>query len=96
MLSRRVFLQAAASAPLIAGASSRAASAAELKSLTADAKPISADERRARIAKVQVLMGERKLAALLIEPGATLEYFTGIRWWRSERITLDIHRTAGW
>ena len=97
MLSRRVFLQAAAGAPLIAGAGNwpPAASAAELKSLTADAKPISADERRARIAKVQVLMGERKLAALLVEPGATLEYFTGIRWWRSERITLAIIPARG-
>jgi Xaa-Pro dipeptidase len=92
VLSRRVFLRAAAGAPLIAGAANwpSAASAAELKSMTADMKPISVDERRARIAKVQILMGQRHVAALLIEPGSTLEYFTGIRWRRSERITLAI------
>jgi Xaa-Pro dipeptidase len=93
MLSRRVFLRGAAAAPLLGLAARNAlptASAAELKSMTTDAKPISADERRARIAKVQSLMGERKIAALLVEPGSSLDYFTGIRWRRSERITLAI------
>jgi Xaa-Pro dipeptidase len=97
-LSRRVFLGAAAGAPLIAmGAGNKPpmASAAELKSVTADATPISADERRARIAKVQMLMSEQKVAALLVEPGSTLDYFTGIRWRRSERITLAIIPARG-
>jgi len=43
--------------------------AGELKSVTADAKPISGGERLARIAKGSMLMSERKVAALLIEPG---------------------------
>jgi Xaa-Pro dipeptidase len=68
----------------------RAASAAEPKSVTAGAQPISPDERRARIAKVQMLMSRRKVAALLVEPGSTLEYFTGIKWHRSERTTLAV------
>jgi Xaa-Pro dipeptidase len=97
MLSRRVFLSAAAGAPLIAMGAGNSApmGAADLKSMTADAKPISGDERRARIAKVQMLMSERKVAALLIEPGSTLDYFTGIRWRRSERITLAIIPARG-
>ena len=98
MLSRRVFVRAAAGAPLIALGGRTglpAASAAELKSMTADAKPISVDERRTRIAKVQMLMSERKIAALLVEPGSTLDYFTGIRWRRSERITLAIIPARG-
>ena len=98
MLSRRVFLRGAAAAPLIAiAAHSRlaTAAAAELKSITADAKPISADERRARIAKVQMLMEQRKVAALLVEPGSSLDYFTGVRWRRSERITLAIIPARG-
>jgi Xaa-Pro dipeptidase len=98
MLSRRVLLRAAAGAPLIAAGARNGLtmpSAARLKSLTADAKPISADERRARIAKVQTLMNERKVAALLIEPGSTLDYFTGIRWRRSERITLAVIPARG-
>jgi Xaa-Pro dipeptidase len=93
MISRRVFLQAAAAVPLALGAApewSRAAFAAEPKSLTAGAKPISPEERRARVAKVQMLMGERKVGALLVEPGSTLDYFTGIRWHRSERTTLAV------
>jgi Xaa-Pro dipeptidase len=98
MLSRRNFLRSAAGAPLMAmAAGSRlpTASAAELKSMTADAKPISMDERRTRIAKVQELMGQRKVAALLVEPGSTLDYFTGIRWRLSERITLAIIPARG-
>jgi len=63
--------------------------------MTADAKPISVEERRARIAKVQTLMGQRKVSALLVEPGSTLEYFTGIAWRRSERITLAIIPARG-
>jgi len=93
MTSRRTFLRAAAGAPLLALGAPRFASPAAQshpRSLTGDAKPISADERRARMAKVQLLMEQRKTAALLVEPGATLEYFTGIRWRRSERITLAI------
>jgi len=103
MLSRRVFLGAAAGAPLItmtAGRRSMASaaispSAAGPRSLTAAAKPISADERHARIAKVQTLMQQSKVSALLIEPGSTLDYFTGIRWRRSERITLAIIPARG-
>src|ERR1700685_3380707 len=100
MLWSRVLLRGPAAAPLVAIAARNglpaafaapartapASAAAELKSMTAGAKPISADERRARIAKVQSLMGERKIAALLVEPGSSLDYFTGIMWRRSERI----------
>ena len=98
LLSRRGFLSAAAGVPLIAMAAENRppiSPAAELKSVTADVKPISGEERRARIAKVQMLMSERKVAALLIEPGSTLDYFTGIRWRRSERITLAIIPVRG-
>src|SRR5258707_14209863 len=93
MLSGRVLLRAAAGDPLIAagaGSGLTTPSTAGLKSLTAEANPISAHERSARIAKVQTLMRERKVAALLIEPASTLHYFTGIRWRRSEGITLAV------
>jgi len=93
LVSRRGFLTAAAGVPLIAMAAENRPpipAVAELKSVTAGAKPISGEERRARIAKVQMLMSERKVAALLIEPGSTLDYFTGIQWRRSERITLAV------
>jgi Xaa-Pro dipeptidase len=59
------------------------------------AKPISAEEFQARLAKVQDLMGSRSIRALLIEPGSSLEYFTGIRWRRSERTTLAVIPAKG-
>jgi Xaa-Pro dipeptidase len=97
MLSRRSFLQGAATAPLLAAGSafSRDSLAPTLKSLTGDAKPISAEERHMRIGKAQSLMAQRKVAALLVESGSSLEYFTGIRWRRSERTTLAIIPASG-
>jgi Xaa-Pro dipeptidase len=35
-------------------------------------------------------MAEQGIGALLIEPGASLAYFTGVRWWRSERLTAAV------
>jgi Xaa-Pro dipeptidase len=57
--------------------------------------PISAEEHRARLGKVQGLMQQRKIAALLVEAGTALEYFTGIRWWRSERTTAAVIPAEG-
>jgi Xaa-Pro dipeptidase len=92
MLTRRLFLQGTAATPLIAGAavSALGAPAPLLKSLTTEAKPISLQERRSRIEKAQALMAQSKVAALLVESGSSLEYFTGIRWRRSERTTLAV------
>jgi Xaa-Pro dipeptidase len=97
MLSRRLFLQSAAVAPVLAAGSALggAGTAPKLKSIVGAAKPISADERRARVAKVQALMAQAKVTALLIEPGSSLEYFTGIRWHRSERTTVAIIPASG-
>jgi Xaa-Pro dipeptidase len=97
MLSRRVFLQGAAASPLLAAgvAFARDTAAPTHKSLTGDAKPISVEERHARIAKAQSLMAQRKVAALLVESGTSLEYFTGIRWHRSERTTLAVIPASG-
>src|SRR6202035_3518684 len=85
MLSRRAFLQSAAAASLAASTTYAGSSPQHpLKSMTAGPKPISVEERRERIARVQTLMAQRKIAALLVEPGSSLDYFTGIRWHRSE------------
>ncbi|HYL68794.1 MAG TPA: Xaa-Pro peptidase family protein [Candidatus Limnocylindria bacterium] len=50
-------------------------------------KPIRAEEFQARVARAQQLMSEAKprFDALYVTPGTSLEYFTGIRWWPSER-----------
>lgn len=58
-----------------------------LPNLAANAKPIAAAEHQARIEKAQSLMQEQGIGALVIESGSALTYFTGIRWWRSERFT---------
>jgi Xaa-Pro dipeptidase len=91
-----VFLQSAAAVPVLAGAGvARAAAPQGPKALTSDAKPISVQERRSRIEKAQGLMTQRKVGALLIESGSSLEYFTGVRWRRSERTTLAIIPAVG-
>jgi Xaa-Pro dipeptidase len=94
---RRFFGMTAAGAALAAGA--RAATAgpqtAGLQPLIANAQPITAGERAARIAKVQGLMQQQKVAALLVEAGSSLDYFTGITWWRSERTTAALIPAQG-
>jgi Xaa-Pro dipeptidase len=57
-----------------------------LPRMTKDVVPISDDERRARIAKAQRLMGEQKIDAIYLEPGSSMFYFTGMRWGTSERM----------
>ena len=63
---------------------------ASLKSMTGDVKPIAPAEYLARIDKARALMGKLGIGALLIEPGASLIYFTGVHWRRSERLTAAI------
>ncbi|WP_114953568.1 M24 family metallopeptidase [Sphingosinicella terrae] len=63
---------------------------AELRPMTGDIVPISPQEHLERIARAQELMRELGLSALLIEPGASMTYFTGVHWWRSERLTAAI------
>jgi Xaa-Pro dipeptidase len=93
-VSRRGFFGlTAAGAALAASEQVRAAptaTASELSSLTRDAQPISSDEHGARLARVQGLMQQQKIAAFLVEAGPSLEYFTGIRWHRSERTTAAL------
>ncbi len=57
-----------------------------LRPMTAGIVPISDDERRARMDKAQRLMREHGLAAIVLEPGSSLFYYTGTRWGRSERV----------
>jgi len=47
--------------------------------------PISDDERQARLARARQLMVEQRIDALLLEPGTSMEYFTGVSWSTSER-----------
>jgi len=66
-----------------------------LQNIAAGAVPISATERKARIAKAQQLLREQGLGALLLEPGSSMMYFTGISWGRSERLTAVVIPAEG-
>ena len=57
--------------------------------------PISTAERKKRVAEAQKLMQQAGIGALLIEPGSSMLYFTGISWWRSERLTAVIIPAEG-
>lgn len=56
-----------------------------LQPMTAGVVPITVNERKARIAKAQTLMGEQKLDAIFMEGTTSCFYFTGMRWGQSER-----------
>jgi Xaa-Pro dipeptidase len=97
-LSRRFFFGITAAGAALAASARASAADSEvqaLSSLTAGVQPITGTEHAARIAKVQSLMQQRKIAALLVEAGSSLEYFTGIRWRRSERTTAALIPAKG-
>ncbi|HET9862432.1 MAG TPA: Xaa-Pro peptidase family protein, partial [Steroidobacteraceae bacterium] len=81
---------AALSAALRPGFARAASATAEFASMTADARPIGRDEYLLRIDKARRLMARNGIGALLIEPGASMIYFTGVHWWRSERLTVIV------
>src|SRR5215470_12932843 len=107
--SRRQFLQsgalasAAAMAPGVevaqqaAGHDSLPSAFDKLKPLGSRVRPIAAEEFRQRIEKAQKVMSDAqpRFDALFLAPGSGLYYFSGIRWWPSERLlALMIPRTG--
>jgi Xaa-Pro aminopeptidase len=62
------------------------ASVTALTSMRDRARPISVEERRARIERARALMAEQKIDAIILTGGTSLTYFTGIRWGNSERL----------
>lgn len=96
-MKKREFLKLSGAAAGIAvvgactpGAGEKDRSGASLQSITGDVMPISVEERLARIDEAQRLMRERNIDAILLEPGSAMLYFSGINWWRSERLTTVI------
>jgi Xaa-Pro dipeptidase len=98
MLNRRSFLSTFAAltqAPVLlaqrrgrsdAQPSSLPPAIAALQSMRGEAKPITSDERRARIDKARQLMVREKIDALVLTGGTSLVYFTNIRWGGGERL----------
>lgn len=61
-------------------------SIATLASMTNEVRPITAEERRGRVEKARRLMAQDRLDALILTPGTSLQYFTGIVWYGGERL----------
>src|ERR1043166_4563665 len=106
MLSRRRFLQPTPTAtgvvamPNFARADDSnckplAPAIAKLESLKDQAKPISVQERTERQEKARQLMRSNGLDAILVGPGTSLRYFTGIQWWGGERLFAMILTAKG-
>jgi Xaa-Pro aminopeptidase len=101
-ISRRSFLQSttAASAAVLAPSVAQMQTPpafSTLKPLGDRVRPITADEFHSRLLRAQSLMAQSNPAfdAILIGPGTSLYYFTGIQWWLSERLlALIIPRTG--
>ena len=97
-MNRRQLLAAGAALPLLADPGLLRAAEPDLSALrpiTGDARPIDAAERAGRLARAQALMRRHGLDAVVIEPGSSMIYFTGVRWSRSERPTLAILPVEG-
>jgi Xaa-Pro dipeptidase len=70
-------------------------SIAELTSMRAQERPITADERRGRVERAKKLMAGQKVDALMLCSGTSLEYFTNIRWSGGERLFTCIIPARG-
>ena len=94
--SKRDFLKASGASLVALSVSSQASekqqisSSTTLQNITGNVSAITVNERKSRIHKAQQLMQQLNIAALVLEPGAAMDYFTGIQWWRSERVTAVI------
>jgi Xaa-Pro dipeptidase len=92
-ISRRNFLHSTAAASALAltpplPQAQNLPAFSTLKPLGDRIRPITADEFHARVLRAQSLMAQSNpiFDAILIGPGTSLYYFTGIRWWLSERL----------
>ncbi|MES2136234.1 MAG: aminopeptidase P family N-terminal domain-containing protein, partial [Pseudomonadota bacterium] len=57
--------------------------------------PITSAERLQRVARARELMRKAGIGAVLVEAGPSLDYLTGVQWWRSERLTAAVIPVEG-
>jgi Xaa-Pro dipeptidase len=103
--SRRRFLQSSSAISSLALASSSSLSAqtqlppsfSSLNPLGNRVHPITPEEFHGRLLHAQELMAtlDPKFDAILLGPGTSLYYFTGIRWWVSERLLALVIPRSG-
>ncbi|NQZ12362.1 MAG: aminopeptidase P family protein, partial [Algicola sp.] len=77
------------------GGSTEQEALATLSNMTADVQPIALAEYQQRMKKAQTLMKEAGLAAVYLNAGTNLYYFTGTRWYASERLVGAILPAEG-
>jgi Xaa-Pro dipeptidase len=88
-ISRRGFIGAAgavAASFSTAGASFAAPQSRDIKLPPA----IGREERLRRLATARASMERHGIGAVIVEPGASLDYYTDVQWWRSERLTAAV------
>ncbi|MCJ8273276.1 MAG: aminopeptidase P family N-terminal domain-containing protein, partial [Psychrosphaera sp.] len=68
------------------GGSTEQQALATLSNMTVGVQPIALAEYQQRMEKAQALMKEAGLAAVYLNAGTNLYYFTGTRWHASERL----------
>jgi Xaa-Pro dipeptidase len=77
------------------GLKARYHGADELSPITMDVTPITLEERQSRIAKAQRLMAVNKIAAIVLDSGTSMVYFTGTSWGASERPMVAVIPAQG-
>ena len=101
--TRRDFLRAAGSAAILPLAPEQQAPPSlppqfsTLKPLGDRVRPITPEEFHARLVHAQEVMGQLdpKIDAIILGPGTSLYYFTGIRWGLSERLLAVVLPRSG-
>jgi Xaa-Pro dipeptidase len=97
MFSRRHFLAASAILPILPGLRAQGQTPASLPPALAaltnrqsEARPIPVSEREQRFDRAQAIMRREKIDAIALIGGTSLVYFTGVRWWNSERLFVCV------
>ena len=68
---------------------------AQLVNMADEAQPIGIEEYNHRIERAQILMKAQGIDAIYLNAGTNLEYFTGLRWYPSERLVGAIIPVEG-
>ena len=77
------------------GSSSIEQALAGLSDMTAGAVPIGKEEHLQRIARAQAYMRDQGIAAIYVDAGTNMTYFTGTKWHASERMVGAIVPATG-
>ena len=77
------------------GGASKASALATLTDMTKDTRPVDKAEYTSRIDQAQYYMREHQIAAIYLNAGTNLSYFTGMDWYPSERLVGAILPASG-